>query len=312
MEGYPFGHHHHHEHHNPRDGEEYPPPAPPPSFRDDGPPPPPSFRDDGPPPPPPPSYYGDYDPPPPPQVNPHHPAYHSGSGGGGSYDAPPISDFHSQPPPSQNFNYSSSGHGYPSQQPADRTEYTTVVHHERVESEGHHSYRPHLPSFLHHHEHQQGSAAGKPTVRVFTKAEANYSLTVRDGKVILAPSNPSDPFQHWIKDEKYSTKVKDEEGFPSFALVNKATGQAMKHSIGATHPVQLIPYNPDVLDESVLWTESKDLGDSYRTVRMVNNIRLNVDALNGDKNHGGVREGTTVVLWEWKKGDNQRWKIIPY
>lgn len=83
-------------------------------------------------------------------------------------------------------------------------------------------------------------------------------------------------------------------------------------AINITVQVQLIPYNPDVLDESVLWTESKDLGDGYRTVRMVNNIRLNVDAFNGDKNHGGVREGTTVVLWEWKKGDNQRWKIIPY
>ncbi|GKF68175.1 ricin B-like lectin R40G3, partial [Tanacetum coccineum] len=35
---------------------------------------------------------------------------------------------------------------------------------------------------------------------------------------------------HWIKDETFSTRVKDEEGFPSFALVNKATGQAIKHS----------------------------------------------------------------------------------
>ncbi|MFX9847933.1 hypothetical protein ABTP16_18965, partial [Acinetobacter baumannii] len=78
---------------------------------------------------------------------------------------------------------------------------------------------------------------------------------------MLARSDPSDPCQHWIKDEKLSTKVKDEQGFPSFALVNKATGEAMKHSIGATHPVQLTRYNPNVLDESVLWTESKDLGD---------------------------------------------------
>lgn len=118
--------------------------------------------------------------------------------------------------------------------------------------------------------------------------------------------------QHWYKDEKLSTRVKDEEGFPSFALVNKATGQAMKHSIGATHPVQLIPYNPDVLDESILWTESKDIGDGYRAVRMVNNIRLNVDAFHGDKKSGGVHDGTTIVLWEWNKGDNQRWKIAPY
>lgn len=46
--------------------------------------------------------------------------------------------------------------------------------------------------------------------------------------------------QHWYKDEKYSTSVKDEERFPSFALVNKATGQALKHSIGATHPVRFL------------------------------------------------------------------------
>lgn len=130
--------------------------------------------------------------------------------------------------------------------------------------------------------------------------------------MILAPSNPSDPHQHWIKDEKFSTRVKDEQGFPSFALVNKATGQAIKHSIGATYPVQLTEYNPNRLDESVLWTESKDLGDGYRAVRMVNNIRLNVDAFNGDKNHGGVHDGTKIVLWEWKKGDNQRWNMVPY
>lgn len=130
--------------------------------------------------------------------------------------------------------------------------------------------------------------------------------------MILAPSNPSDPHQHWVKDLKYSTRVKDEQGYPAFALINKATDQAMKHSIGATHPVQLIEYNPNRLDESVLWTESKDLGDGYRTVRMVNNIKLNVDAFNGDANHGGVHDGTKIVLWEWKKGDNQRWNIVPY
>jgi hypothetical protein len=43
--------------------------------------------------------------------------------------------------------------------------------------------------------------------------------------------------QHWIKDMKYSTRVKDEEGYPAFALVNKATGEALKHSLGQSHPV---------------------------------------------------------------------------
>lgn len=44
--------------------------------------------------------------------------------------------------------------------------------------------------------------------------------------------------QHWYKDEKYSTRVKDAEGHPCFSLVNKATGEAVKHSVGATQPVR--------------------------------------------------------------------------
>ncbi|KAL3533359.1 hypothetical protein ACH5RR_006880, partial [Cinchona calisaya] len=241
--------------------------------------------------PPPPPYYENEPPPPP----------------------PPVVTFHPHPspygtPPSQVTHVShSSGNPYP----PPSNDYRHDPPPPLVEHVSHQSHHPHLPSFFHHHSHHS-EIANKPSVRVYTKAETNYSLTIRDGKVVLAPSNPSDPLQHWIKDEKYSTKVKDEEGFPSFALVNKATGEAIKHSVGATKPVQLIPYNPNVLDESILWTESKDLGDTYRAVRMVNNIRLNVDAYNGDKNHGGVHDGTTIVLWEWKKGDNQRWKIVPY
>lgn len=34
--------------------------------------------------------------------------------------------------------------------------------------------------------------------------------------------------------------MKDEEGFPSFSLINKVTGEAIKHSIGATHPVSYL------------------------------------------------------------------------
>ncbi|XP_057485610.1 ricin B-like lectin EULS3 [Actinidia eriantha] len=319
---YPYGHPTTHTHHHNREEQEYPPPSqqPPPPFHG-GQTPPPYYTSNEPPP-----YYGSNQPPPP-QVNPYahshvsHTSHHVSGGGGPA----PISDNYSQPqpppPPLQSHHFNNYSEDI---QPQTTSDYyssppSSVVHisHDssyRHESEpDRHHYRPHMPSFIHQHHHQDAreSAAAK-TVRVCTKAKTDYSLTIREGKVILAPSDPSDPFQHWIRDEKYSIRVKDEEGFPSFALVNKATGQAVKHSIGATQPVQLTPYNPDVLDESVLWTESKDLGDGYRTVRMVNNIRLNVDAFNGDKNHGGVYDGTTIVLWEWKKGDNQRWKIVPY
>ncbi|ONM60495.1 hydroxyproline-rich glycoprotein family protein [Zea mays] len=31
-----------------------------------------------------------------------------------------------------------------------------------------------------------------------------------------------------------------------------------------------------------------------------------------DKAHGGVHDGTEIVLWKWCEGDNQRWKILPW
>nr|XP_043613281.1 ricin B-like lectin EULS3 [Erigeron canadensis] len=191
---------------------------------------------------------------------------------------------------------------------------------------GHHHEPPPPPPAVHHVSHQAAPAVhhvshhnttpkytdNKPTVRFYTKAKRDYSLTIRDGHVVLAPTNPSDLHQHWIKEEKFSTRVKDEEGFPSFALVNKATGQAIKHAVGAEHPVQLVEYNPDKLDESVLWTQSKDLGDGFHAVRMVNNIKLNVDAWNGDQKHGGVHDGTKIYLFKWTKDDNQRWTTAPF
>jgi hypothetical protein len=36
---------------------------------------------------------------------------------------------------------------------------------------------------------------------------------------------------------RLGTAMKDEEGNPVFSLVNKATGLAIKHSLGPYHPV---------------------------------------------------------------------------
>ncbi|VAH42074.1 unnamed protein product [Triticum turgidum subsp. durum] len=167
--------------------------------------------------------------------------------------------------------------------------------------------------FGHHHKDQAPAASGPNQIfKIYCRASEDYCLAVRDGEVVLAPVNPKDETQHWLKDMRFSTTVKDEEGMPAFALVNKATGLAVKHSIGQSHPVKLVPFNPAYEDASVLWTESKDVGKGFRCIRMVNNTRLNFDALNGDKDHGGVHDGTTVVLWEWCKGDNQCWKIWPW
>jgi hypothetical protein len=39
------------------------------------------------------------------------------------------------------------------------------------------------------------------------------------------PANPRDQHQHWYKDMRFSSQVKDEEGCPGFSLVNAATGR---------------------------------------------------------------------------------------
>ncbi|VFQ61593.1 unnamed protein product [Cuscuta campestris] len=191
-----------------------------------------------------------------------------------------------------------------------------------VHHAAHGGFYPEPPAV--HHVSHDGSQPIRPyrdndeiggnreTYKIYCRADPELCLSIRHGQLILARSNPSDPHQHLYKEEKYSTRVKDDEGLPSFALVNKGTGQAIKHASAATKPVQLTEYKPDHLDESILWTESKDTGDNYKAIRMVNNISLNFDAFHGDKDHGGVQDGTTIVNWEWTKGDNQRWKIVPY
>lgn len=72
--------------------------------------------------------------------------------------------------------------------------------------------------------------------------------------------------------------------------------------------VQVTPYNADSMDESILWTQGRDLGDGFRAIRMVNNTALNLDAFHGDE---GVHDGTLVVLWDWNNGHNQKWIISP-
>ncbi|GLJ50230.1 hypothetical protein SUGI_1069220 [Cryptomeria japonica] len=99
-------------------------------------------------------------------------------------------------------------------------------------------------------------------VRVSCKADPAFSLAIRNGSAVLVHANANDEFQQWIKDETFSVKVKDERSYPSFALVNKATGQALKHALGETQPVLLTEYRPDTFDESILWTMMEEGGES--------------------------------------------------
>lgn len=75
--------------------------------------------------------------------------------------------------------------------------------------------------------------------------------------------------------------------------------------------VLLADFELGVRDESLLWSQSEDMGEGYHCIRMVNKITSNLDALQGDKKSGGVKDGTPVILFAWKKQENQVWKIIP-
>ncbi|KAJ3704299.1 hypothetical protein LUZ61_008004 [Rhynchospora tenuis] len=168
---------------------------------------------------------------------------------------------------------------------------------------------PCVPVVFGHHHHPLAASSQPPTVKIFCRANEGYNLSIRDGKVVLALANPHDPFQHWIKETRHCTKVKDKEDHPAFALVNKATGEAIKQSLGDIHPVRLVPFNPHDLDESVLWTESSDVRNGFRCIRMVNNISLTLDALNG---HLEIHDGRIVINWPCWNGENQIWKMEPY
>lgn len=274
----PYGRHHHH--HGERDDEEEDRRGPPPPQY--------GYGQEG---------YGRPAPPP------------YGQEGYGHAPPPPRNEYgHGHPPPPQQEygGYGQGGYGQGGGYAAAPVQHVSHV--------SHHSSGP-APAPA--HGHGGGSNAWdqllrQPTYRIYCKANEGVCLAIRNGTVLLVTSNENDPSQHWYKDLKYSTKVKDEEGYPAFAIVNKATRQALKHSLGQSHPVLVTEYNPEKLDSSVLWTESRDVGSNYRCIRMVNNIYLNFDGFHGDKEHGGVHDGTTIVLWEWTEGDNQRWKIVPW
>jgi hypothetical protein len=85
-------------------------------------------------------------------------------------------------------------------------------------------------------------------------------------------------------DTSWSVKAKDDARFPAFSLVNKATGQALRHQ-----------------------RAEKD-----KCIRPVNNTHLNLDASAGDdKHHVALSGGTEIVLCKWNKKESQKWRINP-
>jgi len=142
----------------------------------------------------------------------------------------------------------------------------------------------------------------EPTVRICCKAAEGLSVTIRNGAVCLAPTRRDDWFQHWVKDRRPGEMLKDEDGYPAFALVNSITGEAISGSAGLG-PLKLKPYNPNYLDGSVLWTTDFDKGNGFRCIHMMDNFSLNFEAR---------LSAGEVVLSRWDTADEQHWKFISW
>jgi hypothetical protein len=74
--------------------------------------------------------------------------------------------------------------------------------------------------------------------------------------------------------------------------------------------VRLANFNPDNYDESLLWTESCDLGKDFGYIRMVHDISLGLDAIRADGVQMPVTDITTFVLSKRAESDTQSWKIL--
>ncbi|KAL6645000.1 hypothetical protein ACP70R_016608 [Stipagrostis hirtigluma subsp. patula] len=148
-------------------------------------------------------------------------------------------------------------------------------------------------------------------VRILCQSDRSLSLTVRDGAAVLARANDKDERQCWVKSFRNAGNVTDREGHRAFALVNWATGKALRHS-RHDEPVQLVGHSPDSVDVALLWTLGDDLGEGFHGLRMVNNVDLVLDAANGIPETGGAHDGTPIIVFLWNSGPNQKWKMLPF
>eukprot|EP00250_Pteridium_aquilinum_P018896 c24230_g1_i2 orf=466-1494(-) len=145
-------------------------------------------------------------------------------------------------------------------------------------------------------------------VRIFCKENSGFNLAVEHNTVVLQQSNSEDEAQQWIKDASHGMRIKDSYGYPAFSLVNKKTKKVLKHANEMGQQVLLVDYQADMKDDYILWTESQDFGEGFKTVRSASDTLLNLTVFEGNKR---IRNGSALVLDTWHKGDHQQWKLLP-
>ena len=71
----------------------------------------------------------------------------------------------------------------------------------------------------------------------------------------------------------------------------------------------LVPYNPNVLVDSVKWTEVMSTG--FRVIRIAENNALNMTAV-PSTSENKFHDGAKIVVKHWLATPVQRWNIVPY
>ncbi|KAL2327154.1 hypothetical protein Fmac_020581 [Flemingia macrophylla] len=150
-----------------------------------------------------------------------------------------YSDRPPPPPPHLHQHNHSFPHAYPSTPAAPDYPSCTTMHHVS------HHHTPHFPFFSHNALPLPPCTTSSPppplsTTSATLPSPTNPPLAFSPRLTRISPS-PFVTVKSFsllsIPPMSTSTTVNDEEGCPAFSLINKGTGEALKHSIGATHPV---------------------------------------------------------------------------
>lgn len=73
----------------------------------------------------------------------------------------------------------------------------------------------------------RAAMAELPAMKILCRDGDNLYVSIRGSDVVLAHEDPNDKTQQWFVDYSRANHVTDNNGLRAFALVNKASGQAL-------------------------------------------------------------------------------------
>ncbi|XP_044962028.1 ricin B-like lectin EULS3 [Hordeum vulgare subsp. vulgare] len=144
---------------------------------------------------------------------------------------------------------------------------------------------------------------GQP-MRLYCRTDTDLNAAARDGRVLLVTADPNDESQHWFQYYDIVGKLTDDQGRRAFALVNRATGQAM---VNKTSNVCLVDYSDQRVEISMMWSMGVKLPNGFSEVRMLTDTSCTLNVVNG-----WVQEDALIGLYSPEPhNDHAIWRIVP-